>query len=401
MFLTVIIFFLFNYYFFTYVSKILIDFKKSSLVYISASFINTVLMILAYEMNSPYYVSYFCVLFTLTIEFLIFSKSKFIQAFLCAGILVINISVSQMFFIPIYSYIRGVTPYELFNNANMFFQSLGILFIILFVVFKISLKFISPTDIIKISTAPTYSLMICAIIIFILTYTIIDVIALQNPKYFTKYILLFLTTPILNATLFYILFFYSIKSVKIVAFKRKSDELELKRTKNNLSKKNIEDKILKDDLTSCYNRKYIMSDLKDKYEKNIFNFAILFIDIDGLKVVNDTLGHEIGDEYIINISNVLKESVRENDLIARLGGDEFLIIINDIQESEVKYILDRIDKKIKILDKLTNNYKVSASIGSIFIDENLLKTGVENIIKIADDKMRLHKSYQKENSSKC
>ena len=88
-------------------------------------------------------------------------------------------------------------------------------------------------------------------------------------------------------------------------------------------------------------------------------------------------------------------------MIARLGGDEFLIIINDIQESEVKYILDRIDKKIKILDKLTNNYKVSASIGSIFIDENLLKTGVENIIKIADDKMRLHKSYQKENSSKC
>lgn len=396
-----IIFFLFNYYFFKYIEKILIDFNKNKLLYILVSLINTYLMILAYKMSLPYYISYFCVLFTLTIEFLMLSKAKFIQAFLCAGILVINISVSQLFFIPIFSYMVKVTPYELFNNPDLFFQSLSILFIILFIVFNVSLKFIVPSDIIKISTAPVYALMISSIIIFILIYTILDVIALQSEQYSNKHILVFLTTPILNGTIFYKLFFYSIKSVKMVAFKRKSDELQLRKIENDINKKHIEDKISKDDLTACYNRKYIMSDLKEKYENNIFNFAILFIDIDGLKAVNDTLGHEIGDEYIINVSNTLKESVRENDLIARLGGDEFLIIINDIQEVEVKYILDRISKKINILDKFTKEYKVSASIGSIFIDESLLKTGVDNIIKIADDEMRINKSYQKEHKLKC
>ena len=56
---------------------------------------------------------------------------------------------------------------------------------------------------------------------------------------------------------------------------------------------------------------------------------------------------------------------------------------------------------MNILDKVTKKYKVSASIGYIFIDEELLKTGVDNIIKIADDKMRMQKKHLKENDFKC
>ena len=395
MIVAIIIFFLFNYYVFSYESKILINFKKGRLVNLILAGINTFLMVYAYEIHSPYYVSYFCVLITLTIEFLLFSESKFSQAFLCAGILIINISVCQLTFIPIYSYILGVTPYELFHDKDLFFSSLSILFIILYLVFKLSLKLISTNDLTKLSTNTTYSTMISAIILFILTYTIIDVIVLHQKNYAQNYIIMFILTPILSATLFYVLFFYSIKSVKIVAFKRKSDELEASKQKKLLDRKNMEDKVLKDDLTSCYNRKYVMYDLKDKYENNIFNFAILFIDIDGLKSVNDSLGHDIGDEYIVNISNVLKESIRENDLLARLGGDEFLIILNDLEEENIKEILNRIYEKIKFVDKITNNYKVSASIGYIFVNEELLKTGVDNIIKIADDKMRIEKLNSK------
>ncbi|WP_317367207.1 GGDEF domain-containing protein [uncultured Tyzzerella sp.] len=390
-----IIFFSFNYYIFKYVSKILTNFKKIKLIYILMALTNTSLMLLAYKLKFPYYISYFCVLSTLTIEFLIFSKAKFIQAFICSGILIINISIMQMLFVPIYSYIIGMTPFEMFNDEKMFFYGLALLFIILFIILKISLKFISSGDIIKISTAPVYAYMISTVIMFILLFTIVDVIVLQSKYYTTDYMIMLTTIPILNGILFYMLFFYSIKSVKKVVFKRKSDELELIKMKNNINKKNIEDKILKDDLTACYNRKYIMEDLKDKYKRNIYNFCILFVDIDGLKNVNDNLGHEIGDEYIINVSKVLKNSVREKDIISRIGGDEFIIILTDIKEEEVSIVLDRIYKKIKTLDNLTKDYKVSASIGTIFIDETLLQTGIENIIKIADDKMRLQKIHSK------
>lgn len=393
--IAMIIFFMFNYYVFSYASKILVNYKNCILVNLILASVNTFLMVYAYELSIPYYVSYFCVLITLTIEFMLFSESKFTQAFLCAGILVINISICQLIIIPLYSIIVGITPYELYHNKDLFFSSLSTLFIILYLVSRLSLKIISTEDITKLSRTPTYSIIVSSITIFILIYTIIDVIVLQQKDYNKDYIIMFILTPILNCILFYILFFYSIKSVKMVVFKRKSDELEASRVKNSINRKNIEDKILKDDLTSCYNRKYVMYDLKYKYENNIFNFAILFIDLDGLKNVNDSLGHDIGDEYIINISSILKDSIRDNDLLARLGGDEFLLILNDLEKDDIKDILNRIQEKIKFLDKITNNYKVSASIGYIFVDEELLKTGVDNIIKIADEKMRIEKINSK------
>lgn len=395
MYLAIIIFFCFNFYIFSYVAKILVNFQKNILIYLAMSCLNTFLMVFAYYLKTPYYLSYFWVLITLTIEFLVFSKAKFTQAFLYASIIVVHISASQMLFIPIYSLILGVTPYELFNTPNLFYSSISTLFIILHIVLTVWLKVVSNKDIIKLSTTPIYSLMVSAIDTFIIFYTIIDVITLQSTQYSSEYLVTFITVPILTFVLFYILFFYSIKSVNIVAFKRKSDQLELAKIQSNIHKKSIEDKVLKDDLTSCYNRKYIISNLREKHRDNIFNFAILFADIDGLKMVNDTLGHEFGDEYIINVSKVIKQAIREYDLVARIGGDEFLIILNDIEERDIKSILDRINEKINILDKKTKEYKVSASIGYIFVDEELLKTGVDNIIKIADDKMRIQKKSSK------
>lgn len=392
---SIIVFFLFNIYIFSYESKILIDFKKSKLTYLFLASVNTLLMLLAYKMKLPYYLSYFVVLFTFTLELLAFSKSTFNQAFLGSCVLIIQISITQLIFIPIYARILNVTPYDIFNTPRLFFYSLSIVFLILFLVIKITLKFIPIKDIIKVYTAPTYSIMISLIVLFILTYTIIDVIVLQQKDYIKQFFPIFIATPMLNAFLFYTLFSHSIKSVKMVAYKRKSDELEATKQKIDINRKNIQDKMLKDDLTNCFNRKYIMYDLENKYNQNIFNFGILFIDIDNLKKVNDTLGHHEGDKYIITISQILKTSVRENDLISRIGGDEFLIVLNDLKENDIQEILKRIKDKIKTANKLTKQYTVSASMGYTFVDESLLKTGVEHIIKIADDKMRIQKSTLK------
>ena len=377
----------------------MLNFEKNNFVHMFLALINTILMVLAYRIKMPYYIFYFLALLTLTLEFSSISKAKISQAFLCSSIIVVSISSTQIIFVCIYCKILSITPYELFVNPEIFFSQLSILFILSFIIFKITLKFIFLEDIIKLSKSSIYNMIVSITILIIITYTTIDIEIMNRKDYVIEYMPMIVIIQILNLLLFYTVFFYSIKNVKIVMFKRKSDEIKIYNKKNEEKIRLIEDKVSKDPLTSCYNRKYILDVLKLRKINNIPNFALLFIDIDGLKNVNDTLGHDFGDEYIINVSIVLNESIREDDLIARIGGDEFLIILNDLEKNNINNILFRISKKLDILDKSTDKYKVSASIGHIFVDEHLLKTSVENIIKMADDKMRIKKSHLKENNS--
>lgn len=88
-----------------------------------------------------------------------------------------------------------------------------------------------------------------------------------------------------------------------------------------------------DALTQLPNRLYLADYLTRKLaacRRQQKSVAILFVDLDGFKGINDTFGHEAGDELLSAVALRLKSSVRESDLVARLGGDEFLIVLNDI-----------------------------------------------------------------------
>ncbi|GAB6075089.1 EAL domain-containing protein [Nautilia lithotrophica] len=129
-----------------------------------------------------------------------------------------------------------------------------------------------------------------------------------------------------------------------------------------------------DNLTGLCNRECFMQKLKDVfYESKRENkkFAILFIDIDYFKQINDSDGHKVGDKVLKILANRLKECVRKTDIVARFGGDEFLIVLKDIHNIEdvavrTQKILQKIREEIVIENK---KYFVSGSIGiSIFPD---------------------------------
>ena len=157
--------------------------------------------------------------------------------------------------------------------------------------------------------------------------------------------------------------------------------------------------ILHDALTGLGNRVCFMQRLELALKKchrlNSICFAVLFIDLDGFKGINDTLGHGIGDQLLIHVASILKQCVRETDSVARLGGDEFTILLEDLQNlKQVIDIVERIQGQLKSPFHIgPHEVYTSASIGIV------LRTPEQNnmaeILRNADIAMYRAKSKGK------
>ncbi len=128
--------------------------------------------------------------------------------------------------------------------------------------------------------------------------------------------------------------------------------------------------------------------------------AVLFLDIDRFKVINDTIGHMAGDKLLVSVSRRLKESLRPGDMVARFGGDEFAVILEDISGyDDVINLLDRIREKLSFpyfIDDDIKENKIfnSVSIGVCFSDCGFAKP--EELLRNADIAMYHAKSAGKD-----
>ena len=107
----------------------------------------------------------------------------------------------------------------------------------------------------------------------------------------------------------------------------------------------------------------------DRFQHKI---ALLMLDLNGFKAVNDNLGHSLGDSLLISVAHRLKANVREYDTIARMGGDEFIVLLNEIHEKpQIETIAARIDRHLREPVNIRDHHlNISASIGvSIYPDD--------------------------------
>lgn len=153
-----------------------------------------------------------------------------------------------------------------------------------------------------------------------------------------------------------------------------------------------------DAMTGIYNRRTGFEKLTQLYkniEKNKSEISVCFIDINGLKDVNDYLGHDAGDELILTIINGIKNNIRDNDFVARLGGDEFLIIFEGIDEVGAEAVWSRIVCEFEhINDSENRRYVISASHG-IETFSGGSNEYIDTIINQADEKMYREKKIIK------
>lgn len=114
----------------------------------------------------------------------------------------------------------------------------------------------------------------------------------------------------------------------------------------------------------------------------------MILDVNGLKLINDAFGHQVGDEALKVIGNVLKETFEEKDIISRVGGDEFTILLPKTNRNIVQTYKENIISAVK--SKQIKNIELSVSLGYEFIESSLDE--IDEIEKKAENRMYAHKS---------
>ena len=155
-------------------------------------------------------------------------------------------------------------------------------------------------------------------------------------------------------------------------------------------KEGLETELKYDDLTKVYNRKYFRYTTQEAFNSlNIQNsdFTIVMIDIDYFKNVNDSCGHQCGDSVLIELSQLLKSSIRSVDKVARYGGEEFIMCLNTNEEYAFK-IVENIRQEIEKLEFSEQKLKITASFG---VAQYKNDVSLDDIIRRADDALYLAK----------
>lgn len=161
-------------------------------------------------------------------------------------------------------------------------------------------------------------------------------------------------------------------------------------------------KVLVDSVTGLHNRNYweLINNGSIYYPLSKKDFALIIIDIDNLKEINDNFGHLAGDEVIKIVGQSIKRNIRKEDLGVRYGGDEFLILLFNQDKRAAKKVIERIRKEI---NELTASQRMSIQISAGVAYYNSLRN-VGDIIKMADRDLykekQMKKTKEKQNSDK-
>jgi diguanylate cyclase (GGDEF)-like protein/PAS domain S-box-containing protein len=167
-------------------------------------------------------------------------------------------------------------------------------------------------------------------------------------------------------------------------------------TERHQMEERLRDMSIYDSLSGLYNRSFFEKEMERLNNNKCFPLGIIVCDINGLKLMNDTAGHEKGDELIKTLSDILKESFRSEDIICRTGGDEFVILMPLVDKREVKECCKKIRQTVRECNINDQKFGLSVSLGYAMKEDGDLD--VYTLFKRADNAMYKEKLQQSHSS---
>lgn len=152
------------------------------------------------------------------------------------------------------------------------------------------------------------------------------------------------------------------------------------------ARQTIEKIAITDVLTELFNRRHIMLRFEEEFEKFKrlkMNVSCIMIDVDKFKAINDSYGHQIGDQVLKAISARMRDTLRAYDIPGRFGGEEFLIILPDTSLEDARGLAERI--RICVKEETVNNAAVTLSLGVVCVQSS--DRSVDDIIRRADENL--------------
>lgn len=149
---------------------------------------------------------------------------------------------------------------------------------------------------------------------------------------------------------------------------------------------------IRDSLTGLYNRSYFDSEFSRLQFIMMLPVSIIVIDVDGLKLINDSKGHEAGDKLISSVASILKDAFRGDDIVARIGGDEFSVLLPETNEDATKIVCERVRKCQGRFNETNADFTVNFSMGAATAYKG---SDIPAALKRADERMYADKLLHK------
>ncbi|MFZ5651173.1 MAG: PAS domain S-box protein [Bacillota bacterium] len=154
-------------------------------------------------------------------------------------------------------------------------------------------------------------------------------------------------------------------------------------------RKQAEDKLkylsLHDPLTGLYNRAYFEQEMNRIEGAGLKSAGVILCDVDGLKLTNDTMGHDTGDALLVTAARVIKEAFRSSDMVARIGGDEFAVLLPGSDKNSVRRAAERVRDALARYNAENTEIPLSMSIG--YSAGHIESKSVADLFKEADNNM--------------
>ncbi|HEV3049736.1 MAG TPA: two-component regulator propeller domain-containing protein [Longimicrobium sp.] len=192
--------------------------------------------------------------------------------------------------------------------------------------------------------------------------------------------------------------FLLLVAAAVVALALAAHRVRLRRVQSALREEMLRDLSLQDDLTGLYNRRGLLALAEQQVraaERNRRGFGVVFADLDGLKSINDTLGHPEGDRAIRDAADLIRGSFRDSDVVARLGGDEFAVLVLSEREGEADAAMEAAAARLmeavaRHNATLERPFAVSLSLGFSEYDPAEPRS-IESLLEAADQQMYAQK----------